>query len=596
MKHLNKLVPVFFSAMLGMSAMTSCEGGDIFGVDAPDWITSAADSIAASKVVEEVELEGMMEDVYTIGNTDFTSGWWSSFSKYYVVPDGATWYAQFNLNINSSDNTYYKNFALVVTTDADRSGDGYLEYGAIRFDATNDSTSYNSLWGTNLYFKYAESNLILAPESNADANVQKLGGKVTLTVDRSDPDAFSITIQNSTVTKTYKQPYAMGNLNADASNTNMRFFLVPEGSYMEFLATNIEPIGGCTSALDKEPVTLTLSNVPTKVIQGTTLEEAMAGVTGTVEFEEGVTKDVTAADLIFNSIPDMETTGEKTLIAIYNKTYKGESAAIPVIAHATFNVVTEISSIKVIAQPTNTNYTFALDKPKGIGERLLAFDATGLQVEATYSNGDVLTMDNADLTFTGVPEKAGKQSVTIYTENGKTATVDVNVEITGKEIETKIVDGVFSPSTIGLEDNTGGFWSELINDQKVAAGETVKFAFTNYSSQASNWNNFVVILRKVDLTEYAVVRADNYGWGDSYGACTLGCTAGINWASWLAAMNGAKVTVYVTNYGDGTADVNAWMVGTNGITYFQYYYGIPVEADDLNVSFTVDGCHLVAAE
>jgi hypothetical protein len=61
-------------------------------------------------------------------------------------------------------------------------------------------------------------------------------------------------------------------------------------------------------------------------------------------------------------------------------------------------------------------------------------------------------------------------------------------------------------------------------------------------------------------------------------------------------MNGAKVTVYVTNYGDGTADVNAWMVGTNGITYFQYYCGIPVEADDLNVSFTVDGCHLVAAE
>jgi len=279
MKHLNKLVPVFFSAMLGMSAMTSCEGGDIFGVDAPDWITSAADSIAASKVVEEVELEGMMEDVYTIGNTDFTSGWWSSFSKYYVVPDGATWYAQFNLNINSSDNTYYKNFALVVTTDADRSADGYVEYGAIRFDATNDSTSYNSLWGTNLYFKYAESNLILAPESNADANVQKLGGKVTLTVDRSNPDAFSITIQNSTVTKTYKQPYAMGNLNADASNTNMRFFLVPEGSYMEFLATNIEPIGGCTSALDKEPVSLTLNNVPEEVILGTSLEDAMADVT-----------------------------------------------------------------------------------------------------------------------------------------------------------------------------------------------------------------------------------------------------------------------------------------------------------------------------
>jgi hypothetical protein len=451
------------------------------------------------------------------------------------------------------------------------------------------------LWGTNLYFKYAESNLILAPESNADANVQKLGGKVTLTVDRSNPDAFSITIQNSTVTKTYKQPYAMGNLNADASNTNMRFFLVPEGSYMEFLATNIEPIGGCTSALDKEPVTLTLSNVPTKVIQGTTLEEAMAGVTGTVEFEEGVTKDVTAADLIFNSIPDMETTGEKTLIAIYNKTYKGESAAIPVIAHATFNVVTEISSIKVIAQPTNTNYTFAFDKPKGIGERLLAFDATGLKVEATYSNGDVLTMDNADLTFTGVPEKAGKQSVTIYTENGKTATVDVNVEITGKEIETTLTDGVFTPSLVGLEDNTTGWWSAFSEDQKIPSGSTVKFSFTNYNNGAANWDNFLVILRNAELAEYAVVRADNWGWGGTgYNSVSTGCTSGVNWATWLAAMNGGKVTVYATNYGDGKLDLNIWMVGTNGITYFQYYYGIDVDANDLQLAFTVEGGHLVS--
>ena len=29
-------------------------------------------------------------------------------------------------------------------------------------------------------------------------------------------------------------------------------------------------------------------------------------------------------------------------------------------------------------------------------------------------------------------------------------------------------------------------------------------------------NNFVLILRKKDLSEYAVVRADNYGWGVGY--------------------------------------------------------------------------------
>jgi hypothetical protein len=591
MKHLNKLVPVFFTAMLGMTAMTSCEGGDLFSIDSPDWISEKADSIAASKVTEEVTLEGMMEDVYTIGNTDYTSGWWSSFSKYYVVPDGQTWYAQFNLNINPSDNTYYKNFALVVTTDADRSGDGYLEYGAIRFDATNDSTSYNSLWGTNLYFKYAESNLLLAPESNADANVQKLGGKVTLMVDRSDPNSFTISISNSSVTKTYKQPYAMGNLNADVTNTNMRFFLVPEGSYMEFLSTNIEPIGGCTSALDKQPVSLTLSNVPDVVTQGATLEEAVAGITGVVEFEEGVTLDVTAEDLIFSAIPDIESLGTKTLIAIYNKTYKGENADVPVMASATFNVMTEIASIEVVAQPSS----YALPRRVNgvdIARGPFAFDATGVEVMATYTNGDVASVDNSKLTFSTVADEAGTQAITVTTENGVTTTFDLNVTI--DVVETTIVNATMTPSVVGLEDDTTGWWSAFSDDQRVPAGQTLKFNFTNYTSGANNWNNYLVILRNAALAEYAVLRADNYGWGNGYAAATVGCDSG-EWSVWLAAMYGANVTVYITNPGDGTVDVNSIVKGNNGVTYNQYYLGInTVDPEDLFVAFTVEGGHLVA--
>ena len=43
------------------------------------------DSIANSKKDPEEEvLEGMQEDVYSFGNTDYTSGFWTAFSKYYV--------------------------------------------------------------------------------------------------------------------------------------------------------------------------------------------------------------------------------------------------------------------------------------------------------------------------------------------------------------------------------------------------------------------------------------------------------------------------------------------------------------------------------
>ena len=85
MKYLNQLSTVFAAAAMGLMALTGCEGGDLYSVDAPDWISAKADSIAAANTPEE--LEGMMEDVYTIGATDYTTGWWAAFSKYYQIAE-----------------------------------------------------------------------------------------------------------------------------------------------------------------------------------------------------------------------------------------------------------------------------------------------------------------------------------------------------------------------------------------------------------------------------------------------------------------------------------------------------------------------------
>ena len=59
-------------------------------------------------------------------------------------------------------------------------------------------------------------------------------------------------------------------------------------------------------------------------------------------------------------------------------------------------------------------------------------------------------------------------------------------------------------------------------------------------------------------------------------------------------MNGAKVTVYVTNCGNGTADVQVVMQGTDGTTSIQYYLGInTIDPNDLYFALTVDGSCLV---
>ena len=489
MKYLNRLATVFCSAALGLLTLTSCEGGDLYSIDSPDWISAKADSIAAEKAKNqggEEEIEGMHEDVYTVGAADFSTGWWAVFSKYYQIPENGKWITQFNLNINPNASNTYKNYALIITNDEDRGAANYKEYGAIRYDY---QPSGNSEWGDYIDRSLATSTLEFATDT--DTGVDQLGGKVTLTIDRTN-GGLIVTMANGKVTKTYTQNTPLANLNADDSNTTIRAFLVPEGSCINFLGSTIEPIGGYTSKDDKLPLSMSLNGVPKKVLQGVAFEEAFANVTATVQFEQGVSLDVKFGDLTFEVIPDMNNLGQKTLVAAYAKTFKGEAAA-PVIGYAQFDIV---------------------DK--------------------------------------------------MYT-------------------------------SIGATDNSTGFWGAHSDNIKVNPGETFVSRFTNYTNGQNNWNNFVVVLCKADNTEYAVVRADNYGWGAGYDNNPNLTTSGgqSDWGAWLAAMDGAKVTTYVTNNGDGSADVVAIMEGNDGVVYQQMYQGIAVDnPNDFFFRFTVDGSHI----
>lgn len=585
MKRLNKLAAVFCVAAMALTAITGCEGSDMFSVNSPDWLSEKIDSIEKANQSTEEVLVGMNEDVYTVGNTDFSSGFWTSFSKYYVVQDNQKWNAVFNLNINPSATNTYKNFALVITNDVDRGGTGYTEYGAIRFD---NQPSGNSEWGDHIDRSCVQSNLTF--ETDTDKGVDKLGGKVTLTVDRSRVDTFMVKITNGTVTKTYIQPSKIANLNADESNTNIRCFLVPEGSYIDFMQSNVEPIGGYTSAQDKAPVSMVLNNVPAEVDENTPLEKAMENVSATVTFEEGITKVIPAKELYFSPINDMDVSGTKNLIVIYNKTFKGENASTPIVAQKTFEVVPAITALHIVSAPKRLTYKYY--EAAGItnpASAVFPVDTKGLTVQATYLDGVTRDITLDKLVISAVPMKAGKQAVTVTAKNGVKTTFDVTVE---KHAATFVTP---SPAILGTEDCTTGWWgAHLDADVKVPAGETRAFSFTNLGG-ADNWNNYVVVLRNAALAEYVVVRSDNFGWtGDNSGPygwknCTAGSTGAADWATWLAGMNGAKVVVYVTNNNNGTADVLAITTGTDGKVNTQYYYGIDgVDANDLFVDFTVD--------
>ena len=633
----NKLATVLCSAALGLLALTSCEGGDLFGINSPDWLSSRADSIAAEKAKnqggDEI-IEGMQEDVYTIGATDYSTVWWAQFSKYYQVREGEKWIAQFNLNINPSATNTYKNFAMIICNDEDRGAANYKEYGAIRYDY---QPSGNSEWGGYIDRSLATSDLEF--QTDTDTGVDKLGGKVTLTVDRTE-GGLVVTMTNGTITKTYTQKSPLANLNADASNTTIRCFLVPEGSFINWLGSTVEPIGGFTSREDKQPLSMTLNGVPKKVLQGTSLEDAFANVTATIQFEQEVSTIVKYADLTFQAVPNMNSLGKKTLIAAYAKTFKGEAAAAPVIGTAEFEVVDKLytsigatdnstgwwgahsENIKVGPKETFvstfTNYTSGANNWNNFVIVLCKADNTEYAVVRAdnygWGNGyEACTPSGGQADWGAWLAAMDGAKVTTYVTNNGDGTADVKAVMVGNDGNTYFqeytgintvdpndfyfrytVDGCHLEfdEVLGEEDNSTGWWAAHSQDIKVPAGKTYTTRFKNFTNGANNWNNFLVVLTRQDNSEYAVLRADNYGWGDSYEACTPSGGQS-DWGAWLSAMDDAVVTVSVTNHGS-SADVKCVMVGNDGITYYQDYIGLsPIEGDNFRFRFTTEGGHLV---
>ncbi len=55
MRHLNKIASVCCFAAIGLLAMTGCEGGDLYSVDNPDWISQKIDSIENAKGTPQEE-------------------------------------------------------------------------------------------------------------------------------------------------------------------------------------------------------------------------------------------------------------------------------------------------------------------------------------------------------------------------------------------------------------------------------------------------------------------------------------------------------------------------------------------------------------
>ena len=626
MKYLNKLASVFFIAMLGMLTMTSCEGGDLYDIGSPEWLSEMGGGEE-----DESNIITVVPNPTTLGNTDNTTPWWTVFTDDIKAEPGKTYQVQF-LNYGSGTSNWL-NYLLVLRNEAKD-----FEYAVLRAD--------NWGWGTGYTGEESDAHFIKKMESeNRDwgawAKAMSLA-KCTLTLyNYGDGTADVKIIMLGSDNQTYTQEY--NNISVDKDN--LYFSFTCEGSHLEFGNIDVE---------DSEPTAMTLNGVPSEVVLGTELNEFLANVTATVTFAEGVTKEIPASELQFEIIPDFTELGQKTLVVVYNKTYMGNNCSKPVIASKTFSLVKELSAftqtyvvptpillgaednstpfwgahtenIKIAPKETKvatfTNYSSCASNWNNFCIVLCKENNAEYAVVRAdnYGWGDgyaacTPTMEAGRDWDVWRPAMDGAKVTTYVTNNGD-GTADVKAVMVGnngatytqeyKGINTVdpenfyfrfTVDGchlVFDKE-VGASDCSTPFWGAHSPNIQVIGHQVCTVNFTNYSSCASNWNNFCIVLCKADNTEYAVVRADNYGWGDGYGACTATMEEGRNWDAWRPAMNGAKVSAQIVNNGDGTADIKVVMHGTDGNDYTQDYIGInTVDPDNFYFNFTVDGSYLV---
>lgn len=568
MKHLNKLASVFCVAAMGLTALTGCEGSDMFSVNGPDWLSEKIDSIANSN-------KGTVPTISptTLGATDNSDAWWTSHLDADVKIESNKSYSTTFTNYTSGGNNW--NNYVVVLRKADKT-----EYAVMRSD--------DYCWGDAVG---GNGGPLITHSNSASSDwgawlAQMNGAKVTVTVTNyGDNTADVVAEVTGTEGMTSTQKY----LGIPVESADLYLDFTTDGCHYVFDKAEMD----VADVKDQQPESMELIDVPAEVDKGTSVKDFTSTLKAKVTYADGAVKEVAASDLEFIVVPDMETVGEKYVVATLNKTLLGKAADKTISANAKFSVVAGIKSITVTKAPEHTNYYFFNSSAFASADRTLAFDPTGMEVTAKYVEGEDAVLDNSKLTFSAIPATAGKHEVTITTENGRKTTVEVNVA------ESKLVAANPTPSVVGATDNSSVFWTEFSDDIKVPAGQTLEYGFTNYTDAAANWHNFCVILRQASLTEYVVVRADNYGWtydnAGPYGYKDCTPSGGqTDWAAWLAAMNGAKCKVYITNNNNGRADIQMTMLGNDGVTYTQSYLGISgIDVNDLQSAFTVENAHIV---
>lgn len=569
MNNIQKGLLTLMVAGIASASFVGCDEDDTFDINSPEWLSSRVDSIAAAKNNNTNSDTTIIEvSNTTIGATDNSTAWWGAFTDFIAIPSGKRLIMEFD-NYSSGANNY-NNWVLVT---ANRKGnstdvDGYKEYFALRSDAygwggamgTDEGYTYDA---ANITTNYAEVAAAAGASDQWAYFLEKINGShVVLEIQHVSAGYIYVTAtmtaaDGTVLIEEYHQT-------ASPSEDIYAYLTVDNCHYENFSAMLLPASIVIT---ESNPARLELANTPAFLTLGDTAY--FEGVTGKVTFEDGTSADVTTSDLSFTE-PDLTTVGTKTVTVIYNKTSRGNYCA-PV--YATYDLlVTDFRSIRV--EPVENVVYFI---PAGATE--VPFITKAATLYGISSDGEETVLDNTLATFSGV-NAAGEFTVSYQ---GLTTTGTVKVDAT-------------DCTQLGASDFSTGWWTVFSEPEQIKNGTTLTKTFQVRSDNGANWHGPVLLIRSAALGEIAVLREDNYGWGNGYSTGTL--DSDWNFDTFASNIDGSVFNVSITNNG-ATIDVKMEIIDAVGDAHHQYYTGITttttelVDADDVYLTVTCEESYVL---
>ena len=226
------------------------------------------------------------------------------------------------------------------------------------------------------------------------------------------------------------------------------------------------------------------------------------------------------------------------------------------------------------------------------GAKYVTLSPEAIKVMANYSDGTSVRLASSDVEFTfpdmtvdATPGKYTDVATVTYSPAGAaalTAGVTLTIKASTQEAQTE---------QVGATDFSNAWWTTFSRDWTVAPGESQSVSMTLGSDNLENWHSPCTILRKASMAEYCVVRMDNFGWGDSYGA--VSSASDWDWDTFKGALDGSKISVTVANDGNGTASIRYFVIDGNGTEHFQYYDNLAVDSSDMQFAFVTEESYLI---